>query len=170
MKRISSWAETENLQHIVSTLFPLPVGLVTETVCCRFSFLSQLESWLKVNSKGPLKLLLEPPVQAATEKRISKEAAWSSSGNLRLKKIKTNIKNQIFNFVFISYGHFPSRNGSNSRIVTQKPLYLRSWVWPISSRKMAISTEERNDIICSTFWCIKKIYDNFENALLCKPD
>ena len=25
-----------------------------------------------------------------------------------------------------------------------------------------------NDIVCGTFWRIKKIYDNFENVLLCK--
>ena len=27
-----------------------------------------------------------------------------------------------------------------------------------------------NDIICGTFSCIKKIYDNLNNVLLCKPD
>ena len=52
------------------------------------------------------------------------------SGNLSLKK---KIKHQflkLFTFAFMWHGHFPARNGLNSRIVTQKtePVNNASWL------------------------------------------
>jgi hypothetical protein len=46
-----------------------------------------------------------------------KEAAWSRSGILRLKK---NVKNSNIQLCFMLYCHFPTRNGSKSTITTQK--------------------------------------------------
>ena len=50
------------------------------------------------------------------------------------------------------------------------------WMTFLPSKLQDILTYETiiylkwNDIFFGTFWCIKKIYDNFENVFLCKPD
>jgi hypothetical protein len=44
------------------------------------------------------------------------------------RKIQINVKNQISNFVFISYSHFPARNGSKSTITTWISEYVNNFL------------------------------------------
>ena len=56
-----------------------------------------------------LKKFPEAPVRSLR----SKEAEWSRSRILKLKKFKYLEIMQTSNWAFMSYGHFPAKNGSN---------------------------------------------------------
>ena len=44
------------------------------------------------------------------------------------RKIQINIRNQISNFVFMSYSHFPAINGSKSTITTWISEYVNKFL------------------------------------------
>ena len=44
------------------------------------------------------------------------------------RKIQINVKNRISNFVFMSYSHFPTRNGSKSTITTWISEYVNKFL------------------------------------------
>ena len=48
-------------------------------------------------------------------------------------------------------------------------IYLNFWLQNILNYETIIYLKW-NDMICGTFWCIKKMYDNYQNVFLCKPD